>query len=638
MEDNNITNTTSENVEPAVEAGKTENLSKEELKRIEREKTRREKREWNERRRIKRGKKALRGRKIKNLLFFITGFFSSIILLVSGILVGAKFIPLKTFFGENSEIIKSDTAGEKSAVDLVLNLKDYQISDVPVLANLLESLVTGSGMSDILTIDTAKLKETHFDNIGQGILGSAKISKNLFGSLADLEMFETVEVPVDEIPADDEFINPDSPNYDGESNRYKLYYYLKEEGGFATYERAYNDDRTRVEDSEGKQLYYLSLAEMNVNDMKDLFSERFKLLKVKSIFKTLADVEDDNFINDVLGDRNISGLANFDKSDIKIESVLGEYEEDKNGKLYKLIWDASRYEEDDITGDITYETPDYPSLTLADLSGEKFNVDMVRLTTVLGNPETSEKQKLYELIWDASRYTGDPLNPYEEVPLIPDPDSPGDYIKDYSSLNLKDLSGDGFNIDMVRLKTVINSDTGNKVIDKLRTDDTVTLDNIGEKANALTLVDILDVEPMKEVDGLTVNCERDCALYTLNSDGITYQLVAGSFSEGTKKYSYTGLNLSTKYYEVNSEAGVWFLPLTTLSDSGEPYDNTKSEWGAYGTIVAGVGCTLGDLSELTVDISVVKMKVLKDLGLLSAADPSAAAYNVTLTYLLTLVS
>ena len=643
-------NGTTANASESLNVQSTENLSKSELKELEKEKTRQEKREWNERRRIKRGKKALRCRKLKNLLFFLTGFVTSIVLLVGGIAVGVKFIPLNTFLGSDDKYVKHDTIGDSSLVDAVMNIGNYKIEDIPAVANLLNDVINGSGLNSLFTVDTDQLNQSQFSGLGEGILNSAKISKSLFGDLQDLEMFKDVKVPADEDPS-----NPANGITEFEP---KLYYYGieyygtgEEEGQLKTYGRAFNDDGTRVEGSEGQQLYYLSLSKMSIADMKDVFSERFKLLKIKSVFQTLAGVAEDSFINEVLGDKNIKNLADFDKNDIKIETALGDYEEDKNGKLYKLIWDASHYTEDSITHEVTYdevptkpdpddpmtEIPDYSSLTLADMGDDKFNIDMVRLVNVLGDSSTPEKKKLYKLIWDASRYTDNPLAPYEDVPQVEDPANPGFFIDDFSSLNLKDLSGDKFDINKVRLATVLNSDTGNKVIDKLRTDDTVTLDNIGTKADALTLKEILDVEPMKEVEGVTATYVCDGALYTKNPDGVTYVLVDGAFDVGTKKYSYTGLDTSVKYYAVNDEAGVWFLPLTTLSDSGTPYDDTKSEWGAYGTIVVGNGCTLGELDDLSVNISVVKMKVLKDLGLLSAADPSAAAYNTTLTYLLTLV-
>ena len=538
-----------------VKVESAENLSKSDIKAIDKGAKKKEKRAWNEKRRIKRGKKALRGRKLKNLAFFTVGIFTGIVLLISGIFVGLKFVPMKTYFGNDDKYVKSETAGEKSLIDFIMSIGDYQISDVPVLEDVIDSLVNGAGLNSIFTIDTDKLHESGFNDIGNGIMNSAKISKDLFGDLKDLEMFETVKVPDDEDPS-----NPENGITEFEP---KLYYYAieetdtapgEQEGGKVKYARAFNDDKTRVEGTEGKQLYYLSLTEMNINDLKSVFSERFKLLKVKSVFETLAGVKKDSFINDVLGDRNIKDLSSFDKNDIKIETALGDYEEGKNDKLYKLIWDASQYEkyEDPETGativnhiepgtKVVYEyekdpetqeyildgngerikipgsektIPDYSELTLADMASDKFDINMARLETVLGKADSSKKEKLYKLIWDASHYnaTKDPETDevievsYDDIPKVLDPvtgepiidTDTGNTINDFSSLTLDDLSGSHFDVNMARLTTVLlgNSENNDNVLIKklLAEEEPVRLGNLAKKINNMRIEDLYDIE------------------------------------------------------------------------------------------------------------------------------------------------
>lgn len=569
----------------SVKAEKTENLSKKELKAIRKENTRAEKREWNERRRIKRGKKALCLRKVKNFMFFVAGIFAGIAILFSGIFIGAKLVPSKTYFGD--DYVNSETAGKESIIDFVLNRNQYQISDVPVLSKLLDDLINGSGLNSLFTVDSEKLKQTKFDSIGEGILNSAKISSSVFGDLADLEMFTTTPVPAGEEPTEEEITNP-------ESNIYKVYYYLKEENGLATYERAFTDDREMAEGAEGAQLYYLSLSDMNINDMKDVFSERFKLLKVKSIFKTLADVEEDNFINDVFGDKSVKDLSGFEKSDIKIETALGEYDEEKNGKLYNLIWDACHYVEtenetthkmeisyeevptviDSETGEpaVNPETgkviPDYSSLTLADLSGDKFDIDMVRLITVLGDANTESKDKLFKVVWDASRYVVDEITgeiTYEIMPEIEDPENPGTYKPDYSLLNLKDLSGEYFDIDMVKLGTVLKDNGDNLIITKLLADeDVVRLGNLSDKINKMRIADLYDIECFTQIAEQT----KDTSVrYEKKYDDVNgyyyYEKTDASVVEGGNVYYIHGVAYPNG--EEDRPAGIW---LFTLYDNG----------------------------------------------------------------------
>ena len=621
-----------------VKVESAENLSKSDIKAIDKGAKKTEKRAWNEKRRIKRGKKALRGRKLKNLAFFTVGIFTGIVLLISGIFVGLKFVPMKTYFGNDDKYVKSETAGEKSLIDFILSIGDYQISDVPVLEDVIDSLVNGAGLNSIFTIDTDKLHESGFNDIGNGIMNSARISKSLFGDLQDLEMFETVKVPDDEDPS-----NPENGITEFEP---KLYYYIVEEvNGNAEYARAFNDDKTRVEGTEGKQLYYLSLTEMNINDLKSVFSERFKLLKVKSVFETLADVKEDSFINEVLGDRNIKDLSSFDKNDIKIETALGEYEEGKNDKLYKLIWDASQYEkyEDPDTGatiinhtepgtKVVYEyekdpetqeyildgngerikipesektIPDYSELTLADMASDKFDINMARLETVLGKADSSKKEKLYKLIWDASHYnaTKDPETDevievsYDDIPKVLDPvtgepiidTDTGNTINDFSSLTLDDLSGSYFDVNMARLTTVLmgNSENNDNVLIKklLAEEEPVRLGNLAKKINNMRIEDLYDIECFTQDAALAKSSIVKYVKYTDGSDHYVLKAVYDDLSEvyktahpldGEEYVKYTD-DYSVAHYVLQAD----YDALTEQYRAAHPLYSVKIEYVKY---------------------------------------------------------
>ena len=566
---------------PAPVPQKSENFTKAELKAQERAKTRAEKREYKERRRVKRAKKTLRCRRVKNLMWVLTGVFLSIILLVTGVFVGVKLIPIKTYLGSRTgEYVDEEKIGNKSLIDALLHYSEYSMEDLPFVSNTVLDLLSSSGMDSIITLDEEKLKQLKFDStFADGLLDSVKVSKDLFGTLSELDLFKNVAVD-----------DPDVTESDF-MERVKLYYYEKEEDGIIKWERAYNDDGTRVADSEGKQIYLRALQELSIGEMQDLFSVRFQLLTVVSVLNTVGGIPTDSLIAEIVGTRTLKEMGDFDEDDIML-SVILDPDDPANDKIYAVFEDG--------TG------KDRSEISLADLSG--FNVDNIKLTTVL--PQDSSNAKLYGILVDAI-----------------------DGATVATDIRLSDL--DSFNLNNVKISTIIDSDTGNKVIDKLRHDNTVTIANMGSKANALTLADILSVDVMALVSStaITPSFVNTDAIYTYNQTTDTYELVSGTFNESTKYYSYTGLDTTKDYYVINKTAGVWFLVLsetTRSSTTSSAYAGT-SEWGAYSTIKATGGCTLGNLNSLNVNISAIKIKVLKDLGILDPTmDPSGAAYDLTI--------
>ena len=292
----------------------------------------------------------------------------------------------------------------------------------------------------------------------------------------------------------------------------------------------------------------------------------------------------------------MNSLSAFSIDNIKLTTVLPKTS--SNAKLYTILVEATGVAE--------------ANLKVSDLSS--FSVDNVKLTTVL--PQQPSNAKLYNILVDA----------------IPGASTANDII-------LSDLNA--FSLSNIKLSTVLDTPTGNKVIDKLRADSTVTLSNIGTKANALTIEDILEVKAMAEVSptAITANFVNTDAIYTYNAGTDTYELVSGTFNTSTKNYTYTGLDTTKTYYIINKIAGVWFLAITTTtksSNNSADYAGT-AEWGAYYTIKDTGGCTLGELENLNVDITVIKIKVLQDLGLLDpSVNPSGTSYNLTIEALMTL--
>ena len=110
----------------------------------------------------KRTRKALRSyrcRTLKNLLIWFIGMLTCIVLLVGSVFIGIKVIPISTYTGGNNEEYVSDDIASSSILDAVLNIDKYKMADLPVLTNLVDSLLNDAGLKDYVTVDQEKLKE-----------------------------------------------------------------------------------------------------------------------------------------------------------------------------------------------------------------------------------------------------------------------------------------------------------------------------------------------------------------------------------------------------------------------------------------------------------------------------------------------
>lgn len=382
-------------------------LSKEELKAKQKEERQKEKAAYKEARKIKRGKKALHLRKTKNFIFFLTGMVSAFALIAGGVFAAIGLVPVKTYTGANTENVVSEKLADKTVLEIARTIGngEYKVKDVPVFYGIINSVLHSAGMDAFISVNDDSLKEVAFDStFGEGILASLSVSSQLFGDMASLEIFDTVAVPDEEDPSKNAALTEFNP---------KLYYVLSigtAGGEDAVYARAYNDDGTRAEGTDGQQLYYLALDKMNVSDMTDVFTDRFRLMSVKSVLKCLGGVEDDSLITDILGDNKISEMSDFGTDDIKLSSIIdlptaeNEY---KNKKLYDVLLDATSFDAATKTYD---DTRTYENILLSDLSGENFNINNVRLIKVLDAPEAGAEENVVLKLLRSDKYNeGDPV-------------------------------------------------------------------------------------------------------------------------------------------------------------------------------------------------------------------------------------
>ncbi|MDY6367066.1 MAG: hypothetical protein SPL13_00895 [Clostridia bacterium] len=574
MEENNNQNFTGQNlnqsVQPVSPTEKTENLSSAERKAIEKERIRAEKKEYKERRKIKKAKKALRCRRGKNFGWAMLGFFLGIIILFSGIFIGVKLIPLKTFLGDKtSEYVDEEKVGNKSLIDAIVGYSNYTMEEVPFVSNLLLNILSSSGIDSIITLDEEKLKELKFDSsFADGLLESVKVSKDLFGSLSELELFQNVSVA-----------DPDNTESDFLPDRVRLYYYEKEEDGLIVWARAYDDAGERLA-PEGEQIYIRALQDLTFSDMQDLFSVRFQMLSVVSVLKTVGDVPENSLISEILGERTIKDMATFDQGDILLSKVIAlPSENPDNQEIYDVILDAVAYDDDTQTYD---STKTYETLTVADLSA--IDMNGVRLCNVIDLPSVNPANTtLYNILLDAVAYDSSTKTYDSSVT--------------YDTLRISDLSG--FDMDGVRLSRVIdlpsvnpaNATLYNVLVDAAAYDSSTKTYDSTVTAETLTLADLstIDINGVRLTRVVEDNSDN-ATLYNVLKDAISYDASTETYDTGITNSSISfgdlsdidisGVHLSSviRSSDVSGNAVLTILyndPDVRFANLGEKIDNIK---------------------------------------------------------------
>ena len=106
--------------------------------------TRKEKRkERRQKKEVSRLKRISRFRPFKNLLWWLTGVITPIILLVIAIGAGTFLIPISTYIkwaGGNPEDYVNEEISDKSVYGSIANISDYTMEDVPAIKLLVEAL------------------------------------------------------------------------------------------------------------------------------------------------------------------------------------------------------------------------------------------------------------------------------------------------------------------------------------------------------------------------------------------------------------------------------------------------------------------------------------------------------------------
>lgn len=137
----------------------------------------------------------------------------------------------------------------------------------------------------------------------------------------------------------------------------------------------------------------------------------------------------------------IGDMKNFSMDGVFLYDVL-ELEEDS--ALYKVLTQSIN--------------PNYDEITVSQLAS--LSLDNVLLSTVISNPSDDLKNILGQI-----------------------------YDVEYDDIKVSTLSGT-LNFGNIKLSTIIKEDTGNIILDSIRSDSSVTVENMGDKVNALSLYTI----------------------------------------------------------------------------------------------------------------------------------------------------
>jgi hypothetical protein len=418
------------------------------------------KKEFKKNRKVKKWRRRARCRFLKNLLIWFVGFISSIGIVGGSFYLAVGVVPLNNFLGNDESIVKNEIANG-TLLSLIQSIGTYTIGDVPVLNDAILGLIEGIGLEDMITIDTNKISSIPFSSLSDGsftdtLIGAVSfdatfkgVSDKLGFSLGDfsnLEVFTTYqEVP----PAN----KPTEADYTASDFDHNSFYYMAENGTPPVYAPAFKDNAPVNGVSDSTTLYYPALNDVPIMSFFTQLSSALDRVKVKDLVNTLGGGSDTSIINKIIGDTTIGNIGTFDHNTILLNDILPE---SSNTALYKILKDAT-------------SITDGTKITVGDLDG--IDINEVKLETVLPKTEIVDGEPVAknENIWKI-------LN--DAITLSNEDDE----------IRIKDLGGSSFDINNVKLSTVVGEkDTTNEDLYKILVDAT------GKDWDKITLLEVKSV-------------------------------------------------------------------------------------------------------------------------------------------------
>lgn len=427
-------------------------------------------------RKIKKALRCYRLRPLKNFFMWLSGVLTSFAILLGAIFVGVKIVPIKTYMGEDTNEYVSDKIADKSILDALLGIKDYELTDVPVAAELVLSLVDELGISAYVELDEEKVKalQLTYDDPNKTFMSEFQACikvvatmdsiglTEMLGDMAKLSAFsEWKEVNAGEITFD----SNGNIAKDGDNNLYNnpaQYYYLPKDVGpgvapYAVepanpandkdYRRAFDDEGNKLY-HDGATLYYAKLSAITIIEAVDLIDESFGRIEITELLNVGgAGVADGDMIYDLLEGKKISEVSTIGPETIFVYDILGG---EKDSDMYQILSSA-------LGGKAVEE------ISFADFTSEDFKIDSITLSTFLG--EYDEENVMHKILDNAVEG------------------------KDYSKVTIADLSS-GLEIEGIPLTTILGdaSDLYDILIDCVEDENVVDADDltIGHLSGGLT--------------------------------------------------------------------------------------------------------------------------------------------------------
>ena len=320
------------------------------------------KEEIKQKRKEQKQKEALRCyrlRPLKNFFIWLTGFVSAFVILITGIFVGVKFIPISTYVGDTGKVVSKDISS-KSILDAIMGVQTYDMSDFPFVADALVNFldntkIDNKKLSDIVQVDKEKILSLKFnDSFATEIQSCIKVVATLdsLGALGALKTATGIDIStLDIFNAEQKVSAEQMPDLEADGSIKKqegkllsnphLYYYKTPSNEFF---RAFDNDGKKVEGAQG-DLYYPNLAKIPLLEMTQVMSESFGRVSINSLLALAGGGSDiqNSLLGNILDGKTISDLEKISQKDILFVKILPYRNAEEgidNSQMYKIILQA----------------------------------------------------------------------------------------------------------------------------------------------------------------------------------------------------------------------------------------------------------------------------------------------------------
>ena len=300
---------------------------------------------------------------------------------------------------------------------------------------------------------------------------------------------------------------------------------------------------------------------------------------------------------------SISALSSFNISNVRLATAMPSI----NPTLEKMIKQITKND-------------DFNSIKISNLSGTIY-VDNIDLSLVLG--DYNSNKNLYNILLEAS---GKPANQ-----------------ENASTLKASALSGGNFDLTKVKLGTALTENSGNKILEMLRTDDSVTLGNIGEKLNAITLYKIFGED-----------CFTNKQSEAIQDTGLVFKFVENATGKDSQGNTLTGkafvhvndaeeiaqLQASGEAWYIHKNDGIWLLLCFDSGDinsSGANAGRPEEYFVSNKTFGDLINSNSGETNFISKVIENAKIRQLMDAGMLNI-EIKPMLYNLTINQIIAMLN